>query len=281
MFFYNLKNNLKDWKFIFKLSGFLLIMAFSVPTTILSIFIEHWYVNPNTKDAFYAQAWIQNLDITLTFWTTQTTFIAGIWFLIAMFYHNREEKNKFTNFTTQTSLTIYINITGWIFWSGILLNRIFSVNVGLGWFWQLNNQAIIISFFDHLIAPTFMMIYWFLTCGRTKINLVKQLVYVWIYPIIYLSLVYSRAAILNFYHIKNFLYPYDILNLTKPLINISVPANIILVWTIIIGSITGTTGLYCWFNKIFFIAEKPILSPSLLSLKESFIFPKLELNNNF
>lgn len=72
----------------------------------------------------------------------------------------------------------------------------------------------------------------------------KQFILVVIYPIIYLIYIYVRAAILQTNNVKNFIYPYNILDFNYSIITIPLWINRILVGLLII-----TTLFYLAINK--------------------------------
>ncbi len=245
------QSKIKDWRFIYKLLSFISIFILSILTIIFSIFINFWYVNNSNKDNFYISLVWQNFDIMLSFWSSQTIFIVNIWFLWSLIYHQREQFNKFTNIYTQINVTIYITITALIFWLGTLIDSISQLNLGLTWFWNLNTLSLSLSFLDHLISPLLMIIFLILTFKKNKfqINVKKQFTLVVIYPIIYLIYIYLRAAILQTNNVKNFIYPYNILDFNYAIIAIPLWINRILVGLLIITTIIITTLFYLAINK--------------------------------
>lgn len=67
-----------------------------------------------------------------------------------------------------------------------------------------------------------MIIFLILTFKKNKfqINVKKQFILVVIYPIIYLIYIYVRAVILQANNVKNFIYPYNILDFNYSIIDI-------------------------------------------------------------
>lgn len=253
------QTKIKDWIFIYKLLSCIIIFILSILTFIFSVIIDFWYVNSSIKDNFYLSLVLQNFDICSSFWSSQTIFVVNIWFLCALIYHRQEQLHKFTNIYTQINVTIYITITALLFWIGTLIDSISQLNLGLAWLWKLNLWSLTFSFLDHLIPPLLMIIFLFLTFKKNKflINVKKQLLLVFIYPIIYLIYIYLRAAILQANSVKNFIYPYNILDFHHAIIDIPLVINDTLVILLIISTIIITTLFYLSINK-FIIKSLPI-----------------------
>lgn len=192
------KQKIKDWRFLYKLLSCIFIFILSILTIIFSVFTEFWYVNSTNKDNFYNSIVLQNFDVMLSFWSSQTIFIVNIWFLFSLIYHQKEQTNRFTNIYSQINLTIYITITALIFWVGIFIDSVSKLDLELNWFWKLNNLSLFCSFLDHLVSPILMITFLILTFKKNKfnINIKKQFILVVIYPIIYLTYIYIRASIL-------------------------------------------------------------------------------------
>lgn len=245
------KQKFKNWRFIYKLLSWILILALSIPTIIFAVFTEFWYVSNSDKDNFYASTVLQNFDVMLSFWSSQTVFMVGIWFWWSLIYHQKEQTNRFTNIYTQINLTIYITITAFIFWVGIFIDSISNLDLGINWFWKLSILPLILSFLNHLIPPVLMIVFLILTLRENKfnINIKKQLLLVVIYPIIYLTYVYIRAAVLQVNDVKHFIYPYNILDFNYSFFGIPLWINDILVILLIIATIITTTLFYLSINK--------------------------------
>lgn len=248
------KQKFKDWRFLYKLLSCILIFILSILTIIFSVFTEFWYVNSSNKDNFYNSIVLQNFDVMLSFWSSQTIFIVNIWFLFSLIYHQKEQTNRFTNIYSQINLTIYITITALIFWVGIFIDSVSKLDLELNWFWKLNNLSLFCSFLDHLVSPILMITFLILTFRKNKfnINIKKQFILVIIYPIIYLTYIYIRASILQANDVKNFIYPYNILNFNYSIIGIPLWINSILVIILIISTIISTTLFYLWINKFYY-----------------------------
>ncbi|WP_338962303.1 MULTISPECIES: hypothetical protein [unclassified Spiroplasma] len=248
------KQKIKDWRFLYKLLSCIFIFILSILTIIFSVFTEFWYVNSTNKDNFYNSIVLQNFDIMLSFWSSQTIFIVNIWFLFSLIYHQKEQTNRFTNIYSQINLTIYITITVLIFWVGIFIDSVSKLDLELNWFWKLNNLSLFCSFLDHLVSPILMITFLILTFKKNKfnINIKKQFILVVIYPIIYLTYIYIRASILQTNDVKNFIYPYNILNFNYSIIGIPLWINSILVIILIISTIISTTLFYLWINKFYY-----------------------------
>ncbi len=153
------KQKFKDWRFLYKLLSCILIFILSILTIIFSVFTEFWYVNSSNKDNFYNSIVLQNFDVMLSFWSSQTIFIVNIWFLFSLIYHQKEQTNRFTNIYSQINLTIYITITALIFWAGIFIDSVSKLDLELNWFWKLNNLSLFCSFLDHLVSPILMIFF--------------------------------------------------------------------------------------------------------------------------
>ncbi|WDA54201.1 MAG: hypothetical protein PPFGHCPK_00631 [Spiroplasma endosymbiont of Drosophila atripex] len=99
-----------------------------------------------------------------------------------------------------------------------------------------------------------MITFLILTFKKNKfnINIKKQFILVVIYPIIYLTYIYIRASILQTNDVKNFIYPYNILNFNYSIIGIPLWINSILVIMLIISTIISTTLFYLWINKFYY-----------------------------
>lgn len=254
MNFLSNQNKLRQWTFIFKLVMCFLLFTLSVITTILSVFTEFWYVSSIDQDNFYDTLWMQNFDVMWSFWSTQTVFIINVWFLWALIYHNNEQKNKFTNIYSQTSLTIYITITALIFWISVIINRCSNLDLGVTWFWKLNLKAVIFFFLDHILAPLAMIMYLLITFKKfkDKLNSKKQFLLVMIYPVFYFIYIYLRAVILANNGVKNFLFPYAILNFNRAMIDVPLWINSVLVLLLIGTTICLIPWFYLFLNKYFY-----------------------------
>ncbi|WP_338977964.1 hypothetical protein [Spiroplasma endosymbiont of Panzeria rudis] len=95
-----------------------------------------------------------------------------------------------------------------------------------------------------------MITFLILTFKKNKfnINIKKQFILV----VIYLTYIYIRASILQTNDVKNFIYPYNILNFNYSIIGISLWINSILVIMLIISTIISTTLFYLWINKFYY-----------------------------
>lgn len=211
----------KDWRFIFKVITFLIFFLSILVGFVYAVFIDFWYVSPKDMlGGYYLR--LYNLNVLISFWSVQTNVLAGLWFLYAILYHNREKDNRFTNTNSQIYITIYITVTFLIFW-GIIVTNVFENAM-----YDFNTRTwsdLIITSITHLITPLLTIIYLIFSLGREKFSYknyaYKKSVIMLIYPIIYLIFVIIRAEMVKRDEIDFMVSPYPFVDFYEPILNIS------------------------------------------------------------
>lgn len=220
----------KDWRFIFKVITFLIFFISILVGFIYAVFIDFWYVSPKDMlGGYYLR--LYNLNVLISFWSVQTNVLAGLWFLYAIFYHNREKENKFTNINSQIYITIYITVTFLIFW-GIIVTNVFENAV-----YDFKTRTwsdLIITSITHLITPLLAIIFLIFSLGEQKFSyknyIFKKSFIMLIYPVSYLIFVIIRAEMIIRDKIGIMISPYPFVDFYDPILNISrVWNNIILI----------------------------------------------------
>lgn len=234
---------LKDWKFNFKLVSFVLISLLILFGLIWGCFIDYWYVSPIDSSITYPR--LYNFNVIASFWSVHTNILIMLWFFYALIYHNREEKNKFTNLTAQTSITVYITITFLLFW-GIIVGNILKISEYD--FATRTKSDIAITSLTHSLTPLLMIIYYFLSMGKRKLLyrtfLLKNIFLMLSYPFGYCIFLVLRAQLVSGDKIPDFVYPYGFLDFSKPLFGTSVGlSNFVCIFTL--------TALLILFNLLY------------------------------
>lgn len=206
----------KDWRFCFKLSSFTIISILMLCGLIWGCFIDYWYVSPDNSAIYYPR--LYNFNVIASFWSVHTNILILLWFFYALLYHNHENKNKFTNFTAQTNITVYITVTFLLFW-GIIVGNILGISEYD--FATRTKSDIAITSLTHSLTPLLMISYYLLSVGNKtilyKTFFTKNIFIMFIYPISYCVFLVLRAYLVTQDGINDFIYPYGFLDFSKPI----------------------------------------------------------------
>lgn len=176
----------------------MLLLAF-----IYAGFIDYWYINPKEEnyEDYVVYPRMYNMFVILSFWSVHTNVLVVLWFLYALFYHNKEEKNKFTNSKTQLNITVYITLTFLLFWGWITYP-----------FDERKTSEFVLTLLTHLVKPLLMIIYYPLSNCKKLISyitfFIKDVAIMYIYPVIYCLYSYMRAEMVVADGIEPFVYVY-------------------------------------------------------------------------
>lgn len=181
-------------KLNFKIINWKLIYCFLVATTITIILVFDFY---------HFLYWASNLEkyelylsdragIFISFVTQQTNILVAIYFWIAFFGGIFSPKrNKIKKDLLRLIVTVYITITGVVFFSGLLPGLIDSN--------KFTTSEWVLTLFLHCINPILMIIYFLWNAGRMRYDYLtfsKYFLYqVYIYPICYIFLILIRGEL--------------------------------------------------------------------------------------
>ncbi|WP_303662230.1 Pr6Pr family membrane protein [Williamsoniiplasma luminosum] len=205
---------LKDWKFIFKLTSFIICVLLIITGIIWGCFIDQWYVDKNSSYPVHLFPTLYGFNVLISFWSVQTNLLVLLWFGFAVFGHGKEHKNKFINRTSQTNITIYITTTMLLFWGVIVLNILGDASEYD--FATKTASDVAITSLTHLLTPLLMIVYYVLTMGQSTVSW-KRVWTLFVYPSAYCIFLVIRAEMLTKDGIKYFLYPYSFTNFSQPL----------------------------------------------------------------
>lgn len=246
---------LKDWKFVYKLMTFLILFSFFLAGVVYGVFVEYWYINPKTSQLDMPR--LYNFNVLVIFWSVQTNILACLYFFYALLYHNKTATNKFTNLTTQTSITIYITVTMVLFW----LLVFYGVGTGLSYEFASNADRVI-GITMHAITPLLTLIYLLLSLGKTQIlykkYFTRQIFWMLGYPIGYLIFINLRAKLLYDDGIRIFLFPYEFVDFYHPIFPLPVVWNNILLVGLGISFLVGINVILIVINNLIYKKTKHI-----------------------
>lgn len=176
----------KDKWFYYKL-----IMGLLIVGALISVYLTRMITHTWLRNVKYPFSPVLFQGQFLSFFTYQSNFAVGIWFLISSRYHNQSNQTC-NKQNIRLALTCYITVTcvTWVFF--LLPGSIISGKT-------LNPVWLIISFFFHIITPLSMIIYTF--CHIEPLNTSikeyyrKSFFLYWIYPWGYTLFLIFRIAL--------------------------------------------------------------------------------------
>lgn len=197
-------NKWKDKWFYYKFISVLLILG-----GLLAVYLYH----------MISQTWIRTLDYPfsfllfqgqyLSFFTYQSNFIIGIWFLIAAIYH--KQKNRLIdNANVLLAVTAYISITCFVY--VVILFPGFFISKT-----EFELEDIITGPYFHILTPLLLIVYSIIYCKKLPFHhqqyYPKQLLFYFIYPWVYCIYLVLRVVIfMNVSALKDvpfsIVYPY-------------------------------------------------------------------------
>lgn len=187
-------NKWKDKWFYYKLFTAVLILA-----GLLALYLYH----------MIAQTWFRGVDYPFnylifqgqffSYFTFQSNFIIGVWFLIATLYHNRKHK-LIDNQNIMLAATCYISVTSFVYLA-VLIPGMFLMST------KMILEDMITGPFFHVLTPTLMIFYSLMHVQTMKLsakqyytkNFFFYLIYPWLYTLYLVGrlVVYSNVASLK------------------------------------------------------------------------------------
>lgn len=202
-------NKWKDKWFYYKFISTFLILG-----GLLTVYLYH----------MISQTWIRTLDYPfsflllqgqyLSFFTYQSNFIIGVWFLIAAIYH--KQKNRLIdNANILLAVTAYISVTCFVY-IVILFPGFFISKT------EFELEDIITGPYFHILTLLLMIIYSIIYCKKLPFHYqeyyLKQFLFYFIYPLVYSIYLSLRIVIfMNVASLKHvpFIIVYPYLPITK------------------------------------------------------------------
>lgn len=245
-------NKWQDKWFYYKAISALLILA-----GLLAVYLYH----------MISQTWIRNIDYSfsyvlfqgqfLSFFTFQSNFIIGVWFLVAAIFHSK--KNRFIeNQNISLAISAYISVTCFIYTTILFPGLLIKGNAKI--------EDLITGPFFHMLTPVLFLIYTLIHVKSMSITAkkyyTKNFFFYWIYPWFYT--IYLIARIILYTNDPKFkdlpfeiVYPY--LAIFKETGNWGTDfGNAILAFYLIFVFFIIVHLLFIFFNLIYFFSFKRI-----------------------
>lgn len=246
-------NKWKDKWFYYKVVAALLPLG-----GLLALYLYH----------MITQTWVRGLDYPFSFWmfqgqffsffTFQSNFIIGIWFLVAAIYH--QQKNRLLDNQKLTiAVTAYISVTCFIY-TTILFPGLFISHQ------SIKTEDLVTGPYFHLLNPILMIVYSLTHVQSFKITAKsyysKGFWLYLIYPLLYILFLLFRIVLyLNVPSLKNvpfyIVYPYFVvLNPNQDISTITMPSttDFIFIGVFLLIAVL----LFSAFNAIYFFSFKKL-----------------------
>lgn len=246
---------IKNNKYFFSILILILVfVGFLIADLVITIDYPQFSAFPHVTKA------TERLSIYFSYFTTQTNYLVVIYLFFTLLVERIDKKFK-VNFHLLLAITVYITVTMFVFWIGLVGDALES---GMQNYWSLA-YAWVKTIVLHLIIPIIMICYFVLISGKNQISYKTYYkLYMWlilVYPVLYLTAVMIRGD-LRYKQGESPLtsYPYFFLNYHQNGILIFALA-IFLILILIIGLVH----LYIWVNNLRF---KKIANKKMLAQKE-------------
>jgi len=195
------RHQLTNWKWWYKIIGFLLALGGLVTLLVSGILNIHrefdleginlrWEIYDRDGNRFWD--YDSSTLMYFSYFTTQTNILVMIWFLIAVIKPQQEGKGRLLSYTGTLLIATYISITS-IVWLTILLPGMIVSKI------QRPSYEWPASVLLHLIVPVMFVLYFTLWMNQTKELTTKRWVKIsWViilYPVIYGVLMLIRGEV--------------------------------------------------------------------------------------
>jgi len=241
------QTNLRDWKWWYKLLGFVLATTFLLYALIMG-FVEiktelgadhlpKWAVGNN---------WDYEGKILMYFsyFTNQTNWLVSVWFLWALIFPKKEGHGKLLSFTGSILVATYISITG-IIWIGVLFPASLVNGNYRPWYDWISSVVL------HIVVPVMFVLYVTLWMNKIyTIGALKWLKRSWItiiYPAVYgiIMLIRGEIRLVSGYSSSSS-YPYFFLEIHATSFGMSGVAWFFIAIILIAGIAIGFSTIYAW-----------------------------------
>lgn len=186
-----------------------------------------------------------------SFFTFQSNFIVGAWFLIALIFYNK--KNRIIdNQNITLALTTYISVTMFVFLGLLVPIYFYNGNV-------VNLEDIITGPYFHILTPMLMIIYSLFNVKSFPISFKKYysknffftLIFIWVYILYLITRICIYSTIVSDLKVPfTIIFPYMFFN------NFDETSRFFFYFLIIL--IIGTHLLLVFFNVVYFFLFKKI-----------------------
>lgn len=195
----------------------------------------------------YIDSATERLSIYFAFFTTQTNYLVVIYLFFTLIIERIDKKFK-VNFNLLLAITVYITVTMFVFWTGLIGD---ILETGLQNYGSLV-YAWIKTIILHLIIPIIMICYFTLISGKNQISYKTYYkLYLWlilVYPILYLTAVMIRGDLrYDQGYPASTCFPYFFLNYhDNGILVFALSIFLILIFIILLQH------LYIWINNLRF-----------------------------
>lgn len=231
-----IKNNSYFFSILFLI---LVFAAFLISDLVLTIYY------PDMAGIIGVASATERLSIYFSYFTTQTNYLVVIYLFFILIVERVDKKFKI-NINLMLAITVYITVTMFVFWTGLIGDIIGSGMHN----YQSQAYAWIKTFVLHLIVPVIMITCYVLVSGKNLISYKTYYkLYMWlilVYPVLYLTAVMIRGDLRyqEGYDTATS-FPYFFLNYhDNGLLVFSLSIFIILIF------ILGLQHLYIWANNL-------------------------------
>lgn len=247
-------NKWKDKWFYYKLSATFLILG-----GLLALYLFH----------MITQTWVRSLDYPFSYWmfqgqffsffTFQSNFIIGVWFLVAAIYHG--QKNRLLDNQKLTlAVTGYISVTCFVYVTILFPGLFFSSHQAI------KTEDLVTGPYFHILNPVLMIAY-SLTHVQSfnfsaKSYYKKNFGFYLIYPLLYILFLIVRIVLYrNVASLKDvpfyIVYPYFVLlNPDQDISKVTMPSSEDFIF--IGGFLVVAVCLFVVFNVIYFYSFKKL-----------------------
>jgi len=247
------KQQLTNWKWWYKLIGFLLALGGLVTLLVSGLVNIHrefdleginlrWEIYDREGNRFWD--YDSSTLMYFSYFTTQTNILVMIWFFIAVMKPHQEGKGRLLSYTGTLLIATYISITS-IVWLTILLPGMIVSKI------QRPSYEWPASVLLHLIVPVMFVLYFTLWMNQTKKLATKRWVKLsWViilYPVIYgvLMLIRGETRLASGYSSITS-YPYFFLEIHETFMDVPGYAWFFIALTVVLAVAFGFSTLYAW-----------------------------------
>lgn len=231
---------IKNNKYFFSILALIVVfIAFLITDLVITINFPNLSAFPHIQNA------TERLGIYYSYFTTQTNYLVVIYLFFVLIVERVDKKFKL-NFNLLLAITVYITVTMFVFWIGLVGDAMES---GLQDYWSLA-YAWVKTVILHLIVPIIMITAFILISGKNKISYKTYYkLYMWlilVYPTLYLTAVMIRGD-LRFQegYLPSTCFPYFFLNYhNNGILVFSLAIFLILIFII------GLQHFYIWVNNL-------------------------------